>query len=117
MGTHLQSLKSNLQRSFSTKNAGNCNNRAWSSYFSSRNSEPLSEQTNWINHAVRKTRLTVQLKETECMEMVKVNICDQTVYHSNDYLKRADLNTDGDLDPIVKEAVAKFLESTKQMEL
>jgi len=60
---------------------------------------------------------TVQLKATECMEMVKVNICDQTIYHSNDYLKRADLNTDGELDPIVKEAVAQFLEKTKEMEL
>ena len=60
---------------------------------------------------------TVQLKATECMEMVKVNICDQTIYHSNDYLKRADLNTDGELDPIVEEAVAQFLEKTKEMEL
>merc|ERR1712032_1641763 len=35
----------------------------------------------------------VQLKEIDDMEMVKVNICDQTVYRCKDFLKRADLNT------------------------
>ena len=60
---------------------------------------------------------SVQLKETDNMEMVKVNICDQTVYHCENYLKRADLNTDGELDPIVQEAIQAFEKAVAQMEL
>merc|ERR1711931_511026 len=51
------------------------------------------------------------------MEMIKIIICDQTVYHRKDFLQKADFNTDGGLDPIVEEAVSEVQRATSIMEI
>merc|ERR1711881_156399 len=51
------------------------------------------------------------------MEMIKIIVCDQTVYHRKDFLRKADFNTDGGLDSIVEEAVNEVQKATSIMEI
>merc|ERR1739848_125928 len=72
---------------------------------------------NGLLNQLNKLGWKVQLKAVNDMEMVKIIICDQVVYHCKDYLKTADFNTDGELDPIVKDAVQQIQKATSIMEL
>lgn len=59
----------------------------------------------------------VKLKPVSDYEMIRIIICEHLVYRNDDFLKLADFNTDGVLDPVVKEAVEELEKATEIMEL
>ena len=76
----------------------------------------IYEPTQTIGHCTERLEgLITQLKKNHWkvktipvngdFEEIKIVVCGLTVYTCKDYLKRADFNTDGASDPMVKEAL------------
>ena len=73
------------------------------------------ERLNGLLIQLDKLGWKVNLSECQDFEMIKIIICDQVVYKCKDYLRRADFNTDGEKDPLVKEAVDEVVRRTDLM--
>merc|ERR1712235_126636 len=74
----------------------------------------------WLSgllNQLEKLGWNVELKAVSDMEMIRIIICDQIVYHRRDFLQKADFNTDGGMDPIVEDAVTEVQKATSIMEI
>lgn len=57
----------------------------------------------------------VNLQKSQDFETIAISICEQVIYENKDFLKVADFDTDGELDPVVKDAVEHVIDRTSQM--
>ena len=73
------------------------------------------ERLQGLLHQCKKQNWNVVLQKSKDLEKIKIFACDQLLYENKEFLLKADFQTDGELDPLVIEAVKVVKEKTDKM--
>ena len=76
----------------------------------------MAFSTTWTKFGKKKSLLASQFSyRYSDLEKIKIFACDQLLYENKEFLLKADFQTDGELDPLVIEAVKVVKEKTDKM--